>query len=311
MRRGILTIAMATIVGVGVPAGTSFAQEPDARVKEAKRLRDRGTEAFEAKEYAAALQYFEDAHRAFPTPILKYNIALALGKLGRLAEAIESYEAFLHEAKDADADARAFAAAEIPKLEKQVSTLVITAATAGAEVAIDGKTRGKTPLARPLRLDPGRHRVSLSRAGHQQFAADLTLQAGETRRIFPELRPVEVVAQPAPPPPPPTFARRHRWSLATGGVAVALAGVGTGLGASTWSTYKDLSRTCAGTATGCTPGQIDGAKHRALATNVMFGAAGAAAVTAAILFYVEHRRTSKTEVVVVPTLGGGTLLVRY
>ncbi|MBI5480694.1 MAG: PEGA domain-containing protein [Deltaproteobacteria bacterium] len=308
MRTGVCAVVAAAVLTTVLPPGVALAQGVEGKKQDAKRLRDRGTEAFDAREYAAALQYFEDAYRAYPTPVLKFNMALALEKLDRPADTLEAFEAFLAEAKEADSDARAYAATRVPGLEQRVGTLVVATSAASAEVAVDGKVRGTTPLPRPLRVAPGRHRVVVSKAGHRSFTSDFTAKAGETQRLFPELRAIETSR---PERARPSFAKRHTGSLITGGVAVVIAGVATGLGVSTWSTYKDLSGRCAGTATGCASGDIDGVKNRALITNIMYGAAGAAAVTAAILFYVEHRRASKLEVVVLPTLGGGTLLVRY
>src|SRR5215471_18117151 len=77
--------------------------------QEAKRLRDRGAEAVARGDFAEAFSDFSRAYNLHPTPNLRYNVAVALDKLGRAAEAIDAFEDFLGLAPHGPADARAFA----------------------------------------------------------------------------------------------------------------------------------------------------------------------------------------------------------
>lgn len=72
-------------------------------------------------------------------------------------------------------------ALDIP-LRERPSVLTI-AAGAGADVTIDGRLSGATPLAKPIELTPGSHLVSLTKGGHRAFAEEIDLGRGEARTL--------------------------------------------------------------------------------------------------------------------------------
>src|SRR5262245_36237106 len=131
-------------------ASTATADEPIERA-EAKRLKDLGAAALEAGRPAEALTHFREAFRIFPAANLRSNLGLALDRLGRELEAIEEYERFLSEAVAAPPDARRFAETRLAELESRVARLTVEADPEGAEIAVDDKSIGRAPLARPLR----------------------------------------------------------------------------------------------------------------------------------------------------------------
>src|SRR5258706_11497731 len=145
-------------------AATALAQPSGAR-PEAKRLKDLGASALERGDYALALESFEQAYRTFPSPRLRYNLGLALGGVGRYPEAIEAFEAFLAEAADAPADARAYARRRAVELEGRVGRLEIVTAD-GAALFVDGKPVGAAPMAGAVRVLPGAHQIHAELAGH-------------------------------------------------------------------------------------------------------------------------------------------------
>jgi PEGA domain-containing protein len=57
----------------------------------------------------------------------------------------------------------------------------------GADVAIDGRTIGTAPFARPFEMTPGRHFVAVSQLGHKPYASELDFQHGATTVVDVEL----------------------------------------------------------------------------------------------------------------------------
>src|SRR5438105_1944763 len=149
MNRGRWWVLLAWLALVARPA----AADP---VAEAKRLKDVAAEAFLRGDYAAALESFQSAYRIHPTPNLRYDVAVALSKMGRYDEAVEAFEDFLASAPDAPADARAYAQRQLRQFAALVGRLSVRVEPADAAVTIDG-----AELRRPEAVVlPGAHIVS-------------------------------------------------------------------------------------------------------------------------------------------------------
>jgi hypothetical protein len=101
-------------------------------------------------------------------------------------------------------------AKDIEKLRARVANLEITSAVADAEVTIDDVVVGKTPLAKPVLVSAGRHKVTISKSGFTPATRVVEIASAEKQAV--QLDPVEqksappVVVQPPPvvvqPPPP-------------------------------------------------------------------------------------------------------------
>ena len=71
-------------------------------------------------------------------------------------------------------------------------------ALAGAQVMLDGKPAGTTPLKAPLELSPGKHKVKLSLKGRVPFFASLRVEPGSTTELKVEMPALDAAARPAP-----------------------------------------------------------------------------------------------------------------
>lgn len=141
-----------------------------------------------------------------------------------------------------------------------------------AEVLVDGKSRGQTPL--EIELPVGRHRVEV-RAGGASEVKEIVVRLDREQAIAARLGP-DVL-------PPPPRRRLLTW-VAAGGAVVSL-GVAIGLGASADASYREYTAEGTGPERGAELKSSIEAK--ALGANVMFGVAGALALTSAVLFFVE------------------------
>ena len=243
--RWSLPLAVVAVLAVVSP-GRATAEEPgDAKAVARAKLVE-GGDLLRAGEYSGALIRFQEAYDLVHSPKIEYNFGLAYMGLGRKADAIEAFETFLNEALDASPDLRANAERYRSTLATQTGALVVTSDTDGAEVSIDGRSRGVTPLQTSIRLDPGPHQLVVEKAGVPPFAEKLTIEAGRRVAVEARLTPASVappapVAVPVVVPPPPaegprpltdaeraaqkrSLIRKVAWT--TGAVGVAALGCG-------------------------------------------------------------------------------------
>jgi hypothetical protein len=88
------------------------------------------------------------------------------------------------------------------------------------------------------------------------------------------------------------------------GSTVLLTGAAAIVGLGVNSRFDELKSSCGSTEAGCSEGDIDSLRARKYTANVLWGLAGAAAVTTGVLFFVEGR-----PVAVAPIAGETTGLV--
>jgi hypothetical protein len=129
--------------------------------------------------------------------------------------------------------------------------------------------------------------------------------------------PVAAPVKPVPTPVSDALAdRRHTRlviAVVLGGVALGAAGGGTAFGLDARAKYSDARRLCGGVVAQCIPDQVassqkrvDAARTAAMRSNLLFGAAGAAAVAAAIVWFTAPSLERKA-VAVAPSATDGSL----
>jgi hypothetical protein len=74
-------------------------------------------------------------------------------------------------------------AIELLPLQGALAHLVVRTTLPGADVLVDGKLVGRTPLPASLSLPPGRHEINLRRPGYRAIPGDITLADGSTGEI--------------------------------------------------------------------------------------------------------------------------------
>ena len=174
-------------------------------------------------------------------------------------------------------------------LKPLTGTLQVDSKPPGAAVEVDGKARGKTPLD-ALNLKPGKHAVRLSLKGHKEATRQVELEAGKVAKVQLELAKLpNLLPSPVLRPIAPSTKKRGRlWTYVAAGSAVALAGVGMGFGLwakSGWDEYQEV----ASTDRERYDLLRDSVPMRATVSSVTFATAGALAITAVVLFFVEPR----------------------
>jgi hypothetical protein len=138
------------------------APAPSAAARQSAHARlVEGVNLLRKSAYGEALAKFDQAYALVPSPNIHFDRGLAYVGLGRDADALEAFDAFLAAAPDrAPPGTRDKAQRQRLTLLTQVATLQITSDVAGAQITLDGRGRGTTPLDGSLYLDAGLHEVS-------------------------------------------------------------------------------------------------------------------------------------------------------
>lgn len=161
--------------------------DPAALVAEA-------TKAFGERRFAAAARLFEAAYRLDPDPTLAFNLARAHEEGGRLPDALRRYRELLAARPprqilvacekriarvEGDLVAQGYDPATITQRDYRVrGSIIVASEPAGAEVSMDGKVKGVTPMTIE-RVDAGEHTVRVALEGYQPVQEQVKLTGRE------------------------------------------------------------------------------------------------------------------------------------
>ncbi|MBW2529306.1 MAG: PEGA domain-containing protein [Deltaproteobacteria bacterium] len=158
------------------PSAEARPQEPSAEPpqaaaegaepkEEAKKLFKRGLASMKSKRFNEALRDFLASRELYATRGNTQNAAVCLRELGRFDESLAMFEALLKEFDNlSDAD-KSNVQKEVTFLRAKVGSVDILVIEPDAEVMIDGRARGRTPLSAPLRVSVGVHIVRIYKPG--------------------------------------------------------------------------------------------------------------------------------------------------
>lgn len=146
----------------------------------AREAFDRGISALESQRYVDALAAFEESYRLRPSPVALYNVAVAQRGLGRIRDAIATFERYL-EAPERGIDRARLASirAELNALRAQVVALRLMLSPSNATVNVDGRPT-RMDSAEGVTLDPGMHVIEVSAEGYRTTRREVDLRPGST-----------------------------------------------------------------------------------------------------------------------------------
>lgn len=270
-----------------------FAARADAQTDEraARAHFSSGRAYYDQGRYEDALREFTEAFRVAPDAskgLMVFNMGQGQERLGRLAEAIASFQRYLELVPDAED--RATIEERIRGLQERLAQtgIVLTVSEPGARVLVDGTEAGTTPLAAALQVTPGSHELRVEKEGFQPFRLRVAVEAG--RRVEAEATLVALQSHTPPPPPPrpadPAPSRGRTWTWVTAGVTgLALAG-GTVLGFLALGESDSANAEVAGDADRYDE-HLSSAENLALFADISFGVGILAAASTVVLFIVE------------------------
>lgn len=316
-------VARALAVALAVAAAPPIlADDPPGDLAEARARFQRGSDLYRRGRYREAVAEFEAAYRIRPHGSIHYNVALCREKLGEWPQALRSYHEYLRESPGAEDRAQVRAA--MGKVEDRLSAagvqaLLVSSSPRGAEVAVDGRPRGRTPFV--IALPPGSYAVTVELEGHAPATrqVDLSLDAHAvvevTLRPGPSTAPEAVAAAAAAPagepaasagkpdlsapapgpaaadlsapaPPPPAPGKRRVWTWVAAGAAVVAVGAGAYYGTAARRSSDELRDGTFRTSADASALAED-AETAQRNANVLYGIAAGAAVAGVTLFVVE------------------------
>ena len=185
---------------------------------------------YRAKDYAGALEEFrralpladEDAPRA----IIQLNIAQCLLKLGRKADAVEAFEAYLTLPDDSVRKAKIERKTEALAREA-FGRLIVECAQDGASVEVKDFSDNRQPCPWRARMRLGRYTISVTQDGFRPEQRKVEIKPGVevTMKFTLSSAPSDAPAL-TDAPPPPADVGPGVWPWLVTGAGVAAAGVG-------------------------------------------------------------------------------------
>jgi hypothetical protein len=168
--RTLVVVVAATMIPAALPRVAWAGDAPtEAQRDEAKRRFERGVSLLKDGALDAALAEFQASRALAVTRGNTRNAAVVLRKLHRFDESLDLFESL---ATFPDlGDEREAVMREIEELRALVGTIDVRVSEPGAAVSVDGRDRGKLPLAASLRVAAGAHVVRVVREGRLPFEA--------------------------------------------------------------------------------------------------------------------------------------------
>jgi hypothetical protein len=182
--RGSRSLALFLALSVASAPLRAFAQPAVAQSEIAA-----GDMATRARDFGAALAHYQASKQASPSPRAQLGIADALYYLGRSGEAYMAY----NEAQNSFGSRlgpveKALVANRMRELAARTGWLALRVSENGAQVEIDGKPLGVSPLPVLVRVGAGPHDVRVSKDGFSPFTGHVDVGVDATATLDAKLQ---------------------------------------------------------------------------------------------------------------------------
>jgi hypothetical protein len=186
--------ALVLLMLVGQPASDG---DDSAKKAEAGKHLERGNELLRAGDAAGALESYQQAYDAYPSPKIFFNMAEAHRELDNLLEAAALYERVTKEVP-ADSPLIGNAQEALQKLDRRLGRVSVSSEPSGAYVRVAGRDAGSAPVY-DIRVAPGKVEIEATLDGNTKTQS-VDVEPGETRAVEIDFSPM--IVEPPPPPPP-------------------------------------------------------------------------------------------------------------
>lgn len=164
--------------------------KPGSEVEEARTHFQQGVALYQTGDYTAALAELEASYRLNPQPFVLKNIGLAQKNLFRYSEAIASFERYLAESKTFTAGDPQQTQQLIVEIRALLVDVSVAVTPDGAEIKIDGRVAGTSPLPRVLQMGTGDHTIEVTAEGHKPHNRHFTVKTGAANELDIKLDPI-------------------------------------------------------------------------------------------------------------------------
>jgi len=255
----------------------------DAKKAEATVLFLEGNTRLLLADYEGALARYQAAYEIYPSAQILLNIGTAHVELKRTVEAIETYEKYVID-EQSDPQRVAEVKEVLIELYAKTARIEVVVEAAGAEVSIDGKVLGTSPIKQTFRVELGEHTVAAEGTDFPRVEKKITVKSSETETVTLEKKveapPIKIKPQPPVPiidleKPPIVVAEPStpKWApWVAVGVAAGAFGTGAVLGARTLDSTMTIAA----------------AENSARGANVSYAIAGTATASAVILWWLSR-----------------------
>jgi hypothetical protein len=168
-----------------VVAALAAGADPSAEQQAADHFA-RGLKAYDKGNFEAARAEFTAAYQLTGSWEVLLNIGVAEENLLHYNEAVHALERYLSEGGDkVPPDRRARVESELRQIRTAVGEVTVTVRVTGApaSVEVDGRAVGASPLAEPLLLAPGTHKLRASRPGDTPAEVTVEVRVGEKSEV--------------------------------------------------------------------------------------------------------------------------------
>ena len=296
-------LASALFLSLGLSASVASAQPAgvDCTGQDATacgRLHfEAGTAAFERADFRAAVASFNAALEQRPHPVIRFNLALSLTRLGQPSAAIEQLRQVLAD-PSTDNELRERVAREQKNAEQTLARVMFRLTDpAKQQVELDGKLLA-SPAASELVIDPGVHHVKVVSGGAVVLDQELELAPGERveLRVGERSRRIDVVVvppdkpasakpapqqRPRPVQPPPKLA--PVWFYSAAGATLVVGGLTVWSGIDTQDALSDYERDLPRLTQAQADARVSDGHSRELRTNLLLGGTLLAGAGTAVL----------------------------
>jgi tetratricopeptide (TPR) repeat protein len=187
----LLASSLAALVLLATPAFAQAIPSPPAGKPAAadeataKKSFESGLRLYGEGSYAEALIAFEQSYRLGGRASALKNIAQCHRNLKHFVEAYEAYEQMLarHDAQISTADRKAVQQA-LDELGVLTATVLVDVSEPDAEIEIDGKSAGRSPMSKPKRVAAtGGHTFRVSKPGFTRIEQPFTVDSQQNKKI--------------------------------------------------------------------------------------------------------------------------------
>jgi hypothetical protein len=176
--------AIAALMAAVPDVARAQGQPSPAAVREASERFQRGIDLTDEGNYSAALTEFQRAYALTQNALVLFNLSATHEALGHFVEALDLMGRFEREAPaPAVRERRALVDGALARLRGRIGTLLLETDTPGAELLLDGIARPIGEARVGMRLDAGRHRVTVRAPGHVAREEIVDVVGGASARI--------------------------------------------------------------------------------------------------------------------------------
>ena len=222
---GVLASALPVRAQPAPAAATK--SEGDALTRKARQLYAEGVKAYQQAKWEEARASFLAAWALAKHYTIAGNLADCEMRLGLYRDAAEHLAYYVREVVNDDTsttDERKAARRNYDEARGKVASLTVRVNLPAAELYLDEKLIGKSPLPDPLFLDTGSHVLEARSEGYRSVKAVVDAKPGMSREIPLELKRADM----GPPVLPRSAGLSPVWVVVSG--ALAVGGLGAGIG---------------------------------------------------------------------------------